>query len=243
MSTILTATSQVFLTFLPSSHKVQWWWYAAAPAVHVFRPENRRTGEPEDRSGADRAERTPTTESIGGIPLPNQIRAETPGMHQTKPHPRSSPHSSKWRRCRDTRSVQDEDRGQGCLRIDRNSYLEVQDWPGSQRSGRTNWWRRKWSQRSWVPGGTPTSIVSHPGARTDPETTGASFPVVISILSGTRTSSKAWSKAYKSEANDPRIWAVVFTRKVKSKHCSYNTLLFLEVTKARAFLTITFLKW
>jgi hypothetical protein len=36
---------------------------------------------------------------------------------------------------------------------------------------------------------------------------------------------------------------VVFTRKVKSKRCSYNALLFLEVTKARAFLTITFLKW
>ena len=97
----------------------------------------------ENRSGGDRAERTPTTERVGGIPLPNQIRAETPGMHQTKPHPRSSPRASKRRRCRDTRSVQDEDRGQGRLRINRNSYLEVQDGPGSQRSGRTNRRRRK----------------------------------------------------------------------------------------------------
>ena len=48
-------------------------------------------------------------------------------------------------------------------------------------------------------------IVSHPGARTDPETTGASFPIAIPILGGARTSSKAWSKAYKSEADDPRI--------------------------------------
>ena len=101
--------------------------------------------------------------------------------------------------------MQDEDRGQGRLRIDRNSYLEVQDRPGSQRSGRTDRRRRKGSQQSRVPGGTPTSIVSHPGARADPETTGASFPVAIPILGGTRTSSKAWSKAYKSEADDPRI--------------------------------------
>ena len=43
-----------------------------------------------------------------------------------------------WRRCRDTRSMQDEDRGQIHLRIDRNSHLEVQDGPGSQRSGPTN---------------------------------------------------------------------------------------------------------
>ena len=97
----------------------------------------------ENRSGGDRAERTPTTERVGGIPLPNQIRAETPGMHQTKPHPRSSPCASKQRRCRDARSVQDEDRGQGRLRIDRNSYLEVQDGPGSQRSGQTDRRRRK----------------------------------------------------------------------------------------------------
>ena len=97
----------------------------------------------ENRSGGDRAERTPTTERVGRIPLPNQIRAETPGMHQTKPHPRSSPCASKRRRCRDARSVQDEDRGQGRLRIDRNSYLEVQDGPGSQRSGRTDRRRRK----------------------------------------------------------------------------------------------------
>ncbi|KAH9977481.1 hypothetical protein BJV77DRAFT_967945 [Russula vinacea] len=113
-----------------------------APAVHVFRPE-RRTGEPENRSRGDRAEWTPTTERVGGIPLPNQIRAETPGMHQTKPHPRSSPCASKRRKCWDARSVQDEDRGQGRLRIDRNSYLEVQDGPGSQRSGRTDRQRRK----------------------------------------------------------------------------------------------------
>ena len=163
------------------------------------------TGEPENRSGGGRVERTPTTEKVGGIPLPNQIRAKTPGMHQTKPHPRNSPRASKRRRCRDARSVQDEDRGQGRLRIDRNSYLEVQDGPGSQWSGRTDRRRRKGSQRSRVPGGTPTSIVSHPGARTDPETTGASFPIAIPILGGTRTSSKAWSKAYKSEADDPRI--------------------------------------
>jgi Plavaka transposase len=64
----------------------------------------RRTGA-ENRSGGDRAERTPTTERVGGIPLPNQIQAETPGMHQTKPHPRSSLHASKWRRCWDTQSV------------------------------------------------------------------------------------------------------------------------------------------
>ncbi|KAH9983726.1 hypothetical protein BJV77DRAFT_966631 [Russula vinacea] len=57
-----------------------------------------RSGEPENRSGGDRVERTPTTERVGGIPLPNQIRAETPGMHQTKPHPRSSPRASKRRR-------------------------------------------------------------------------------------------------------------------------------------------------
>ena len=88
-------------------------------------------------------ERTPTTERAGGIPLPNQIRAKTPGMHQTKPYPRSSPRALKRRRCRDTRSVQDEDQGQGHLRIDRNSYLEVQDGPGSQRSGRTDRRRRK----------------------------------------------------------------------------------------------------
>ena len=143
--------------------------------------ENRRTGEPERRR---QMEQTPTTERVGGIPLPNQIRAETPGMHQTKPHPRSSPRASKRRRCRDAWSVQDEDRGQGRLRIDRNSYLEVQDGPGSQRSRRTDRRRRKGSQRSRVPGGTPTSIVSHPGARTDPETTGASFPVVIPIIRG-----------------------------------------------------------
>ena len=43
-----------------------------------------------------------------------------------------------WRRCQDAQSVQDEDRGQVCLRIDRNSYSEVQDRPGSQRSRRTN---------------------------------------------------------------------------------------------------------
>ena len=92
----------------------------------------------ENRSGGDRAERTPTTERVRGIPLPNQIRAETPGMHQTKPHPRSSPRALKRRRCWDARSMQDEDRGQGRLRIDRNSYLEVQDGPGSQRSGRTD---------------------------------------------------------------------------------------------------------
>ena len=97
----------------------------------------------ENQSGGDRAERTPTTERVGGIPLPNQIRAETPGIHQTKPHPRSSPRASKRRRCRDARSMQDEDQGQGRLRIDRNSYLEVQDGPGSQRSGRTNRRRRK----------------------------------------------------------------------------------------------------
>ena len=36
--------------------------------------------------------------------------------------------------------------------------------------------------------------------------TRASFPIAIPILGGTRTSSKAWSKAYKSEADDPRIW-------------------------------------
>ena len=64
-----------------------------------------RSGEPENRSGGDRVERTPTTERVGGIPLPNQIWAETPGMHQTKPYPRSSPRASKQRRCRDTRSV------------------------------------------------------------------------------------------------------------------------------------------
>ena len=60
-------------------------------------------------------------------------------------------------------------------------------------------------QRSRAPGGTLTSVVSHPGARTNPGTTRASFPVAIPILSGTQTSLKAWSKAYKSEANDPRI--------------------------------------
>ena len=69
-------------------------------------------------------ERTPTAERVGGIPLPNQIRAETPGMHQTKPHPRSSLCASKQRRCRDARSVQDEDRGQGRLKIeDRQEQL------------------------------------------------------------------------------------------------------------------------
>ena len=62
-----------------------------------------------DQSGGDRAERMPTTERVGGIPLPNQIRAETPGMHQTKPHPKSSPRASKRRRCRNAQSVQDED--------------------------------------------------------------------------------------------------------------------------------------
>ena len=64
-----------------------------------------RSGEPENQSGGDRAEWTPMTERVGGIPLPNQIWAETPGMHQTKPYPRSSPRASKQRRCRDTRSV------------------------------------------------------------------------------------------------------------------------------------------
>ena len=87
-------------------------------------PESRRTGEPENRSGGDRVEQTPMTEKVGGIPLPNQIRAETPGMHQTKPHPRSSLCASKQRRCQDARSVQDEDRGQGRLKIeDRQEQL------------------------------------------------------------------------------------------------------------------------
>ena len=49
----------------------------------------------ENRSGGDRAERTPMTERVRGIPLPNQIWAETPGMHQMKPHPRSSLRSSR----------------------------------------------------------------------------------------------------------------------------------------------------
>jgi hypothetical protein len=49
----------------------------------------------ENRSGGDRAEWTPMTERVGGIPLPNQIWAETPGMHQMKPHPRSSLRSSR----------------------------------------------------------------------------------------------------------------------------------------------------
>ena len=35
--------------------------------------------------------------------------------------------------------------------------------------------------------------------------TGASFPVAIPILSDIRLSSKALLKAYKSEADDPRI--------------------------------------
>ena len=118
----------------------------AGPPATVIRCSTGCTHIPtgaENRSGGDRAERTPTTERVRGIPLPNQIRAETPGMHQTKPHPRSSLCASKRRRCWDARSVQDEDRGQGRLRIDRNSYLEVQDGPGSQRSGRTDRQRRK----------------------------------------------------------------------------------------------------
>ena len=163
-------------------------------------PENRRTGAEETEWS--RRQRQRESEEFH-----SQTRSEQKHqvIHQTKPHPRSSPRASKRRRCRDARSVQDEDRGQGHLRIDRNSYLEVQDGPDSQRSGQTDRRRRKGSQRSRVPGGTPTSIVSHPGARTDPETTGASFPVAIPILGGARTSSKAWSKAYKSEADDPRI--------------------------------------
>ena len=32
-----------------------------------------RSGEPENRSRGDRAEWMPTTERVGGIPLPNQI--------------------------------------------------------------------------------------------------------------------------------------------------------------------------
>ena len=50
-----------------------------------------QSGEPENQSGGDRMEWMPMTERVRGIPLPNQIRAETPGMHQMKPHPRSSP--------------------------------------------------------------------------------------------------------------------------------------------------------
>ena len=57
------------------------------------------------------------------------------------------------------------------------------------------------------------SIVSHPGARTNLETTGASFPVVIPILGGTQLSSKGLvkglqvrgqqSKDLRSELSDP----------------------------------------
>ena len=39
-----------------------------------------------------------------------------------------------WRRFWDAWSIQDKDQGQVCLRIDRNSYLEVQDRPGSHQS-------------------------------------------------------------------------------------------------------------
>jgi hypothetical protein len=101
------------------------------------------SGELENWSGGDRVERMPTTERVRGIPLPNQIWAETPRIHQTKPHPRNSPRSLKRRRCQDTRSMQDKDRGQVRLRIDRNSHLEVQDGPGSQQSRPTDRQHRK----------------------------------------------------------------------------------------------------
>ena len=125
--------------YLPYYH----WTGCGDTLQHWLYTYSDQSGEPENRSGGDRVERTPMTERVGGIPLPNQIRAETPGMHQTKPHPRSSPCASKRRRCRDARSVQDEDRGHGRLRIDRNNYLEVQDGPGSQRSRQTDRQRRK----------------------------------------------------------------------------------------------------
>ena len=133
-------------------------------------------------------------------------RAET--LECTKWSPTIEIVHAPWerRRCWDTWSVQDEDWGQVHLRIDRNSYLEVQDRPGSQWSRWTDQRRKKWSQQSRVLDGTPTSIVSHPGARTNLGTTGASFPIAIPILGDTWLSSKALSKAYKSEADDLRIW-------------------------------------